>query len=99
MAKKYATTIKKLQTAINQQYNKKLLINKTQFYSQEQDRPIEMTIVKQAVWDEEKKKNINIELFKSCNEISVLLFLRDMWYDLNGWEVPDNVNKLKEENT
>ena len=72
----------------------------SQFYSKQQDRPITMYQIKQAVWDEDKQKNTNVELFKSTSQIQILLFLRDFWYDINGWEIPtDNPvwNKKKEQ--
>lgn len=72
----------------------------SQFYSKQQDRPVTMYQIKQAVWDEDKQKNINVELFKSTSQIQILLFLRDFWYDINGWEIPtDNPvwNKKKEQ--
>ena len=95
MAKgKYSSTIKKLHNAINNQFDKKLLINKTQFYSEKSQKVIEMIVIKQAVWDEQKGRYINIELYKSCSDINILLYLRDMWYNLNGWEVPKDTAQL-----
>ena len=81
--------IKKLQRAINGR-GAQILYNTTQFYSHDQDRPITLYVIKKAVWDEQKKRNINIELFKSTSQIQIILFLRDMWYELNGWKVPDD---------
>lgn len=100
--KKYLPTIKKLQKAINLKYDKKILINKTQFYSDKTDGIVEMIVIKQAVWDADKQKIINMELFKSPSDIQVLLYLRDIWYKLNGWDIPtdneywENVKKKKE---
>ena len=65
MAKKYTSTIKKLQNAINTNFGYHLLVNKTQFYSEEADRIVEFIIIKRAIWDENKGKNKNIELFAS----------------------------------
>ena len=49
-----------------------------------------MTIyqLKQAVYDEETQKTQAVELFKSTSQIQILLYLRDMWYEINGWELP-----------
>ena len=44
--------------------------------------------IKQAYWDEKKQRTTSVELFKSPSQIQILLFLRDLWYDANGWEVP-----------
>ncbi len=97
-----SSKIKKLQQALNQHFGQRLLYNKQQWYSDDQDRPITSYVLKKAVWDEEKQRNRNIELFKSTSEIQMLLYLRDMWYELNGWEVPkDNQvwNEVKQKYT
>lgn len=47
-------------------------------------------IVRKAIWDEKTGRSKNIELFKSTSQIQVVLYLRDMWYDLNGWDIPPN---------
>ena len=91
--------IHKLQTAINQNFGKKITLNKNQFYSNDQDRPITMYVVKQCIYDESKGRNKYIELFSSCSQLQIVLFLRDLWYELNGWEVPidnEDWNKAKE---
>ena len=84
--------IHKLQNAINGK-GYKLLYNKTQFYSEKQDRPVTQYTIRQVVSDPEavgtnNKKTQYIELFKSCSQIQIVLFLRDFWYEINGWEVP-----------
>ena len=81
-------TIKKLQKAINLKYDQKILVNKTQFYSDKTGGIIEMIVIKQAIWDTDKQKIINVELFKSPSDVQIVLYLRDLWYKLNGWEVP-----------
>lgn len=80
--------IKKLQSAINTRFNGRLLINRTQWYSDREDRPVTTWVIRKAVWNDTKQRNDNIELFKSTSEIQIVLFLRDYWYELNGWEVP-----------
>lgn len=99
MANSNSTMIKKLQQAINLKGGK-LLYSTTQFYSEQQDRPVTMYIIKQGIYDEEKGKTTSVELFKSYSQIQIVLFLRDMWYEMNGMEVPkDNEkwNKVKED--
>jgi len=99
MAKKFGPQIKKLQNAINENFQEKLLVNKTQFYSIQADKPVELIIIKKAVWKEELNKFRYIELFSSTSDIQIVLWLRDYWYHLNGWEIPtDNEewNKAKE---
>lgn len=97
-----STMIHKLQTAINGK-GYKLLYNKTQFYSDKQNRPVTQYTIKQVVEDDKdtgtNKRHHHIELFKTCSQIQVVLFLRDFWYEINGWEVPtDNTlwNEAKE---
>lgn len=99
MAKAFGPQIKKLQRAINDKFGQRILVNKTQYYSQESERVLEILIIKKAVWDEDKQKFTNIELFSSASDIQIVLWLRDYWYELNGWEVPtDNEewNKAKQ---
>lgn len=98
MANSNSVMIHKLQRAINAK-GEKILVNKNQFYSEKQDRPITIYTVKKAVYDQNKGKSINVELFSSTSEIQIVLFLRDYWYQLNGIEIPaDNEewNKAKE---
>ena len=99
MAKAFGPQIKKLQRAINDTFGDRILINKTQYYSESADKVLELLIIKKAVWDDDKEKFKNIELFSSPSDIQIVLWLRDYWYELNGWEVPtDNEewNKAKE---
>lgn len=98
MAKPFSPQIKKLQRAINENFGAKILLNKTQYYSKEADKVLELLVIKKAVWDEEKQKFRNIELFSSPSDIQIVLWLRDYWYELNHWPVPtDNEewNKAK----
>lgn len=88
MAKAYGPQIKKLQNAINERFDAKVMIHKKPWYSKDADRPMERLIVEKAVWDEHKQNFKNVELFSSPSDVQIILFLRDMWYELNGWEVP-----------
>jgi len=98
MAKAFGPTIKKLQQAINKKFDARILINKTQFFSKETDKPVEILVIKKAIWNEEQNKFKNIELFSSPSDIQIVLWLRDYWYELNGMKIPtDNEewNKAK----
>ena len=88
MAKKFGSTIKKLQRAINEKFGEKILVNHTQFYSEEAERVLEIIVVKKSIYDEDKKKSKQVELFSSTSDVQIVLYLRDYWYELNGWEVP-----------
>ena len=90
------TNIHKLQSAINRKSGKKILYSTSQFYSQQQDRPVTVYILKEAIYDEETKRTHSVELFKATSQIQILLYLRDIWYEINGWEVPTD-NPMWEE--
>jgi len=96
MPQSNSVMIHKLQQAINQKFGEKILYNKTQFYSDKQDRPVTMYILKKAVWDDDRKRNRNIELFSTTSQIQTVLFLRDLWYELNEWEVPTDNEEWNE---
>lgn len=93
--------IKKLQLAINTKFGEKLLYERKQFYSASQNRPVNMYVIRKAMYNRKKKRTESIELFKTASQIQVILFLRDYWFELNGWEVPIdnpewNMIKVKE---
>lgn len=86
-----STMIHKLQTAINLTGNK-ILYNTSQFYSDKQERPVTVYSVRRSV-PGNNGRNKSILLFKSTSQIQILLFLRDMWFELNNKELPiDNEN-------
>lgn len=100
MAAANITLIKKLQKAINSR-GEKILYNTSQWYSDKQQRPITVYHIKKSVWDEEKQKSRNIELFKAYSTIQVLLFLRDYWYQMNNIPIPEDNevwNEIKSKN-
>lgn len=82
-------TIKKLQSAINRRFGVKLLLNSRQFYTGNSDnRPVTLHTISQQVYDKDKGREIKIDLFKSYSYTQLAMFLRDYWYNLNGWEIP-----------
>lgn len=96
--------IKKLQTAINQRFGEQLLYERRQFYSRSENRPINMYLIKKALYNPMKKKQESVELFKTSSQIQLILYLRDYWFELNGWEIPIdnpdwNMIKVKEDMT
>lgn len=98
MAKKYGPTIKKLQNAINGSGKMHLTINKTQFYVADTNKTCELIIVKEAVMGKDGKVKY-VERFSSGSDIAIALYLRDVWYEINGWDVPEDNsywNKAKE---
>lgn len=84
-----ATMIKKLIGALNRK-GQRVLYTTSQFWSVEANRPVTVYHVKRAVWDDEKEKFYNIDLYRNTSQIQIVLFLRDMWYTVNGKELPQN---------
>lgn len=84
----FAHLAKRLQSAINQRTGVKLLINTQQWYSQDKGRPITSYIIRQATG--ENKNRATVELFRTYSQVQMVLWLRDYWYELNGWEIPTN---------
>lgn len=83
-----ATTAKKLQSAINQRTGAKLLINTGQWYSKDKNRTVTVYTIKQTVCDENGEYKKTMEMFKTYSQVQMVLWLRDYWYEINGWEVP-----------
>lgn len=82
--------IKKLKIAIRQKANIKLLITTKEWFSEQKNVLMPYYIIYQYHYDPETKKAYQEELFRCGNKVQVLLFLRDYWYTLNGWEIPNN---------
>lgn len=79
--------IHKLQQALNTK-DCKILYSTSQFFSLSQNRPVTVYHIKKAVYDENKGRMVPVELYKSASQIRIVLFLRDLWYEVNGWELP-----------
>lgn len=85
--------IQKLQQALNSK-GCRILYSSSQFWSEEMQRPIKLYKIEKAVPDEEdNKKNKRVKLFETSSQIQVVLFLRDMWNEINGLPV-DNSNPI-----
>ena len=74
MATSNNAMIHKLQQAINEKFGAKILYNKHQWYSEDQNRPVTQYVIKKAIYDEKKNKHTNIELFSSCSQIQIGLY-------------------------
>lgn len=85
--------IHKLQVALNSK-GLKILCNRSQFYSDQQNRPITIYKVMQSVWNEALSRYNHVELFSSPSQIQVVLFMRNLWYAVNGNEIPPT-NQMK----
>lgn len=90
-------SINKLIQALNSK-GQMLLYNKKQFMGKE-GQPHNLYSVSKAVWDEDRQKFGSTELYKSTSTVRIALYLRDMWFEVNGWELPtDNEmwNQIRE---
>ena len=92
--------IHKLQNAINSK-GYKLLYEKSQFYSDSEDRPITIYRISQAVKPVGVTGHKKEKLFESTSMIQIVLYLRDFWYTINNQEIPtdnetwENIKKTK----
>lgn len=91
MASNLLRTSKKLVSALNTK-GYKLTVSTKQFIGVE-GRPHTMYGVNNGIWDEEKRKYINKELYSSTSLVRIVLYLRDMWFRENGWELPTDQEK------
>lgn len=79
-------SIKKLISAINQK-GCKLLYAQKQFMGKE-GKVHPLYSVSQAVWDEDKGKYRNIELYSTTSNIRMTLYLRDYLFRLENKPLP-----------
>lgn len=82
--------IRKLTMAINTNGGR-ILMDRVQFFSEEQQRPITLYKVCEMIEKGEgRKKNV---LFETASQLQVVLFLRDYWFIMTGKELPAQNNK------
>lgn len=81
-------TIKRLKIAIRQKADIKLLITTKEWFSESKQVLMPYYIISQHHYNSETKKSTQEEIFRCGNKIQVVLFLRDYWYNLNGWDIP-----------
>lgn len=79
--------IHRLQQALNSK-GCMILYSTSQFYSTKQNRPVTLYHIKQSIPDDNTGRLKTVELFKSASQIQIVLYLRDMWYNVNGREIP-----------
>ena len=97
MATNFKIMINKLQKACNEKFDAKLLYNKTQIYSEKSDKTVTFLSIKKATLDPKTGKIKNVELFNTTSELQVVKFLRDYWYELNGWEIEKDDEEWEEQ--
>lgn len=82
------TQIKKLQKALNHK-GLRITVSTSQFWSATEQKAINVYYVYGNEMDFEAQKSVQIELFRSASQVYIILFLRDIWYTLNGVEIPE----------
>lgn len=87
-------TIKKLQQALIFE-GRIIVINTSQFWSVDKHKTVTRYHIKEQVFEEEGRSS-TVELFSSCSQIQVTLFLRDLYYEEKGIPVPHD-NPIWEE--
>lgn len=85
--------MRKLQIALNSK-GMRILCNRSQFYSEQQNRPVTIYKISQSVWNPATEKNRHEELFSSASQIQCVLFMRNLWFLIQGKEIPPT-NKMK----
>lgn len=98
MANNLMHTSKKLIQALNSR-GYMLTFSTKQFMGRE-GQPHNMYSISKAIWNDEKRKYSHSEIYSTTSMVRVVLFLRDMWYKENDWELPtdqEEWNKIREE--
>lgn len=94
MAANLMQTSKKLVQALNSR-GYKLTLSTKQFIGRE-GQPHNMYSISKAIWDWDNRKYKHSELYSTTSLVRIVLFLRDMWYEENGWELPTDQEKWNE---
>lgn len=98
MATNLMQTSKKLIMALNCR-GYKLTLSTKQFIGKE-GQPHNMYSISRAMWNEEKRRYSHEEIYSTTSMVRITLFLRDMWFEENGWELPTDQeawNRIREE--
>ena len=102
MAVNLLVTSKKLVKALNSR-GAKITITTKQFIGKD-DKPHNFFSVNKSILNDETGRYKQVELFGTYSMVQLVLFLRDLWFELNGWELPTDQakwnlirEKLKEE--
>ena len=88
-------TIKTLQMAINNNCPFKILYQTSQFYSKQQNRPVQKYILRKSILNSDTNRYEAEEIFSTYSQLQIILFLRDLWYAWSGKELPTD-NELWE---
>lgn len=93
------TMSKKLLKAISVKYDKYLTLSTKQFMGVEK-QPHSYYILSEAVYNTETGKYYNKEIYSTTSMIRITMYLRDIYYVLEGRELPmdqEKWNEIREE--
>lgn len=91
MANNLVYTARKLITAINSR-GAHYTLSTRQFIDRE-GKPRNLFSIAVSTWDAERNKWIGKEVYATSSAVRITLYLRDVWYRLNGWELPMDQEK------
>ena len=89
------TMSKKLLRAISAKHDKYLTLSTKQFMGIEK-QPHSFYILSEAVYNEETGRYFNKEIYSTTSMIRITLYLRDIYYSLEGMELPEDQVKWNE---
>ena len=88
--------IRKLQQALLFE-NELVLLTTSQFFSIDKHKLVTRYHIKKQIQNPENdNKSTQVELFSSCSQIQVCLFLRDYYFEITGQPIPHD-NPIWEE--
>ena len=87
----YQDSVFKLQVGINKLdwCPFKVTVNKSQFYSAEKRKPINIYSVKFVIPNEAKGKPDYVEVYKTGMQLFLVFFMRNLWFTLMKREIPE----------
>ena len=80
--KNYTPTINLLQKALDKNCHKIILVERQQFYSDQQQRFITMFILYDRTTDEDTGRIVKRELLKTANQIDVVKYMSNLYKQL-----------------
>ena len=80
--KNYTPTIKKKKKALDKNCHKIILVERQQFYSDQQQRFITMFTLSDRTIDEDTGRTIKRELLKTANQIDVVKYMSGLYRQL-----------------
>jgi hypothetical protein len=94
----FTVTVNRLKNALNS-HGQQICVTCEEFCTVKYKTPMKQYQIKQATYHADGKAGGRMTytvLFKTCSKVQVILFLRDLWYKYNEWELPTD-NPIWEE--